>query len=116
MARLNVRQALIFASDAVDDAPVWSPKGDFLAANVEGRWIKVDLSRIRLEPGQWRNRPIGVRDSGTAESGVSAKEVKAWSGGVRPGRRVRAKNGTVVELRAEGLATSLIITRKGGSP
>ena len=116
MARLSVREALVIASEAVDDAPVWSPRGDFLAANVDDRWIKVDLSRIRLEPGRWHNEPIGVRNSEAAVSDVSAKEVKAWSR-VRPGqRRVRAKNGTVVELRAEGLATSLIITRKGGSP
>jgi len=114
MARLNVREALIVASEAVENAPVWSPKGDFLAANVEGRWSKVDLSQIRLEPGRWRDQPIGVVNSKSSVSDVSGKEVKAWSKGVRPSQRVRAKNGTVIELRAESLGTSLTITRKGG--
>jgi hypothetical protein len=116
MARLNVREALIVASEAVDYAPVWSPKGDFLAANVEGRWSKVDLSRIRLEPGRWHDQPIGVMSSKSSVSDVSEKEVKAWSRRGRPSQRVRAKNGTVVELRAEGLGTSLTVTRKGGLP
>lgn len=61
MKRLGVRSALVIASQAIDEHPVWSPKGDALAVNVDGRWVELKLSPVTLEAATWRdNKPIGL--------------------------------------------------------
>src|SRR5262249_16670967 len=118
MDRLQVREALVLPSQAVDEEPIWAPKGDFLAVNVEGKWMKVNLLLIRLEPATWHSgQPIGIINSKSSVSSASEQDVKEWSRGSRADfERVQAKNGTVVELRHSDLSTSLVITRKGKDP
>ena len=117
LARLGVRSALIISSQAVDGSPVWSPAGDAIAANIEGKWSSVDLRNVKLIKGSWHgNEPIGVVDRpGTTQ--VPEAEVKTWEKAKIGGqRKVVAKDGTKVELLFVELGTRLVITRKTASP
>lgn len=119
MTRLGVDSALIFPIQGVDDYPVWSPEKDFLANKVSGKWFKVDLNHIKLVDGAWReNQKIGVIDSAESVSAASNTEVEQWkkSKSIRGSRIVKTTSGATIELRAEGLSTSLVVTPKGQSP
>ncbi len=117
MRRLNVRTALVLQSQAVDEQPVWSPKGDAIAVNVEGSWQQIDLRSVKLVEGTWHGKErIGVSES-PALAPIKAPEVKAWAKFNRTGlRRVVAKDGTSIELRQDDLSTRFVITKKGAAP
>src|SRR5262245_51798360 len=69
MRRLEVREALVLSSQEIAGEIVWSPRGDFLAVQAEGKWRKVDLRRLRLEPATWRKgRPMGFNSASSSIS------------------------------------------------
>jgi Tol biopolymer transport system component len=114
LSRLNSDTALIVPSQGVDEFPLWSPDGRYLAANIEGKWFKIDLNHILLKEGSWRgNHKIGVIDSKSSLSGATEEEVEKWraSSKVSP-RKSKTVAGTTIELRQSGLGVSLIITKK----
>jgi hypothetical protein len=117
MKRLGVRSALVVASQAVDESPVWSPAGDALAANVDGDWKRADLSKLKMVKGTWHGtEPIGVVQSPSMSS-VSEAEVRKWAkAGTTGPREVLAKDGTKAELLSEDLGTRLVITKRGAAP
>ena len=117
MRRLNVRTALVLQSQAVDEQPVWSPKGDAIAVNVDGDWKQVDLRSVKLVEGTWHGKErIGVSES-PALAPIKASEVKAWARVGKTGqRKVVTKDGTSIELRQDNLSSRLVITKKGASP
>lgn len=93
MRRLDVRSALVLASQAIDEHPVWSPNGDALAVNVDGRWMKVALRPLTLENGSWHDgQPIGVVKSPAKMSSISESDVRKWEKSSRSGEgRVTAR-------------------------
>jgi hypothetical protein len=115
LKRINTDSALVVPSQAVDEYPLWSPEGKFLAANVEGKWYKIDLAHLSLQEGTWRGgKKIGVITSKASASQASKEEIENWqkSSTLFP-RKVTTTTGTVVELKESGLGVSLIVTRKG---
>jgi hypothetical protein len=118
MHRLGLQSALVVQSQAVDEHPVWSPTGDALAVNIEGKWMSVPLRSMTLTEGKWRGGlPIGVPRPSPTMSEIDAKTVRDWKkAGTYDPRRVRTKDGTVVELKQEELSTEFLITRKGEPP
>jgi hypothetical protein len=118
MHRLRLRSALIVQSQAVDEHPVWSPKGDALAVNIEGKWMSVPLGSVTVVEGQWRGcQPIGVLQPAPATSPIDEKTVRAWEkAGKYDPRRVETRSGTVAELKEQELSTEFLITRKGAKP
>ena len=118
MKRLNVNSALIVPSQAVDEYPLWSSDGDFLAANVQGNWIKVDLAHLSLGEGTWRGgEKIGVINSQTSFSEASIEQIESWQKTSTMNlRKVQTSTGTIIELKESGLGVSLIVTKKGIKP
>jgi hypothetical protein len=117
MQNLGVRSALVVASQAVDESPVWSPISDAIGVNIEGQWKKVDLRSPKLAAGTWHGKePIGVLETPSLSS-ISEAEVRTWEKTASAGpREVVAKDGTKAELLSEGLGTRFVITRKGAAP
>ena len=67
MARLRVHTALLIPSEAVDEFPMWSPDSRYLAANIQGKWFKLDTFKVRLQEaaweadrGRWQQTEIGT--------------------------------------------------------
>ncbi len=110
--------ALVVASQAVDERPVWSPDGRFLAVNVDESWSKVDLASISLIKGTWHDGvEIGVADPPPRLDPIPESEVRNWEKAAKAGpRHVETANGTSIELEEEGLGTVFRITSPGGRP
>lgn len=118
LQRLGLNSALVVRSQAVDEHPIWSPDGRFLAVDVDQNWMKIDLGAISLTKGTWHDgEGIALPDSPPAPSAISEARVREWekSGAYSP-RRIATKAGTVVELQPEGLGTLFRIARKGRKP
>ncbi len=116
MRRLGVRSALLVASQAIDEHPVWSADGRFIAVNVEGQWKKVDLTSIQLAPATWhKTQAVGVANPPARMSSIREAKVREWEKSARfEPRKVVTRDGTTVELRQEELGTAFVIERKGG--
>lgn len=118
MQRLGVRTALLVASQAIDEHPVWSPDGRYLAVNVDAKWSRIDLSTVHLVEATWRkDQPIGAQTGPTHESRIREATVRKWEKSARfEPRRIVTQDGTTIELRQEELGTAFVITKKGGQP
>lgn len=114
MIRLNVETALIVRSQAIDEYPLWSPDSDFMACNIEGKWYKFRLKAIDLADIKWKGQTIGALTTKNAYSELTNKEQAKFEkvSKLKP-REVKTTNGTKVELKMEGMITSLIVTKKG---
>jgi hypothetical protein len=118
LRKLGVASAIVLQSQAVDEHPIWSPDGLFLAVNVDGNWMKLTLDGISLTKGTWHDgEGIGVADPPPSLTEIAESKVREWekSAHFAP-RRVATKAGTVVELRQDGLGTLLVISRKDKKP
>lgn len=118
MKRLRVRSALVVAAHALDERPVWSPRGDALAFNTGGHWAKVRLQPVTLSPGTWMGKEaIGVVQSPLRTRSERESVVKEWERSSRYGdREVTTRDGATVELKQGELGTSFIVARPGRSP
>jgi Tol biopolymer transport system component len=118
MAKIGVRDAIVIHSESVDEEPVWSPDGRYLAANVDGKWIRIEIDALALEEATWRGgRPVGLVRSKANGSSIEESTVRDWERHARFGPRVvTTRSGTTIELREEDLATRFVITSKGSQP
>jgi Tol biopolymer transport system component len=118
MSRLGVRDAVVLPSSAVDEQPVWSPDGKYLAANVYEKWIRIEIDRLALELADWRGKqPVGIARARGGDSPIEEAIVRSWERGARfDPRKVVTRSGTRIELRHEDLGTQFIVTRKGSKP
>lgn len=116
LQRLGLTSALVVASQAVDEHPVWSPDGRFLALNVDQKWSKVDLDSLSLTKGTWHDgEGIGVTNPPPSLTPIPEADVHKWQKAERYGpRKVTTGSGTVVELDQNGLSTVFRTTSKGG--
>mgnify|MGYP003592592824 CR=1 FL=1 len=114
MTRLNTETALIVQSQAIDEYPLWSPNSDFVACNIEGKWLKFRLSNIDLVDAKWRGQTIGFLTTKAAYSELKSEEKADFEkvSKLNP-RKVTTKDGTTVELKMEEMSVSLIVTKKG---
>lgn len=118
LQRLGLQSALVVRSQAVDEHPIWSPDGRFLAVNIDEKWMKLDLGGMSLIKGTWHDgEGVGVPDPPPALAAISESLVREWEkSGTWAPRRIETKSGAVVELRQEGLGTLFRISKKGRQP
>lgn len=118
MSRLGIRSVLVVANEAVDEYPVWSPTGDALAVNLEGRWMKVSLGPLTLIEATWRGgQPIGLVKPPPTITPLTEKITRTWEKAGKYGaRRIETSDGTVAEFRLNELNTELVITKRGSPP
>lgn len=116
MRKMNIDTSLIVQSQAVDDYPLFSKDGKYLAANVAGKWYKINLNKIDLTEASWRNdQKIGVLNSKTSISEASQEEIKMFrdSTSFKP-REYTTKNNAKLSLKQKGAGTEFTITDKLG--
>src|SRR5437899_2378768 len=54
LERLQTDTALVVPSPYVDGAPYWSPNGRYLLQRLDHDWFKIDINRLKLGLGSWR--------------------------------------------------------------
>jgi len=115
MEKIGVRDAVVIASESVDERPVWSPDGKYLAAKVDQKWIRVEPDRLTLKRADWRGgQPVGVAHPPPDPVTIDESMIRSWERNARfDPRRIKTRNGTVIELRQEDLGTQFVIIRKG---
>ena len=111
LAALHVQTALLFPSQAVDDFPVWSPDSRYLAANVQGKWFKLEISAVQLQEAKWHGKPIGTVKNDQKFTQATDAEVAEWVKRAKVQRSVVSKSGITVELPQRELSTSLVLSR-----
>ncbi len=118
LKRVGSHSALIIPSNAIDEYPLWSTSGGFLGLNVEGKWIKVDLSKIKLEGAKWRgSQSIGVNTAKESVSLADNTDIQLWQKRTRMfPREIVLPNGTKVELKEADMGVALIVTPKDSKP
>ncbi len=118
LKRVGSHSALILPSNAIDEYPLWSAAGDFLGLNVEGKWIKVDLGKIKLEGAKWRgNQIIGVNTAKESVSLADSTEIRLWQQRTKMfPREIVLSNGTKVELKEADMGVALLVTPKDSKP
>lgn len=117
MQRLQVDTAMLLPSQAIDKGLIWSPDSRFLALNLQGKWQKLNIEEVSLQPAKWHGKPIGAISGVPPILPVGDDEMKSWG---KPSKRasLRLQIGTdiLAEMKREGLSTSLVLTRKGNKP
>jgi len=112
--RIKTDFALIIPTHSAIDYPLWAPNSESIAANISGKWVKVNLKHIILLAGKWsKNQNVGVMKYQTSLSEPLEEELREW-------RKVASltlknysgKTGVKVELIQEGDSTKIIITSK----
>jgi hypothetical protein len=111
---LNTDTALVLPSQAVDEHALWSPDSRYLAVNVEGEWLKVDLEGIILAAGAWRGgQTLAVITNREAVSPAASDDIASWQKTNRLHPRKASVGGADVQLRQHELSTALVVTRPG---
>jgi len=118
LRQLGLMSALVLKSQAVDEHPVWSPDGRYLAVNVNGRWSKIDLEATSWTKGTWHDgERIGVADPPPFLDAITESKVREWEKSSKDApRRIATNAGTGVELRQDGPGTLFLISRKDQKP
>ena len=115
---LGLRFALLIESQAIDEEPVWSPDGRFLAVNMDGKWSRLDTESVVLTMGTWQDRKtIAVPHPPAELANVSEAEIRKWQKSAHSGpRAVTTKTGVEIELAPEGLGTAFRVTSPRREP
>lgn len=115
LERVGSHSAIVLPSNAIDEYPLWSSAGDFLGLNVQGKWIKVDLNKVKLEAAKWRGgQPIGVNTATDSASRAEDTEIQLWQKHTKMfPREILLPNGTKVELKEADMGVALVVTPKG---
>jgi hypothetical protein len=118
MQSLGLRFALLIESQAIDDSPVWSPDGRFLAIHLDPQWSMVDVDSITLRMGTWQDRKtIAIAHPPPALLDVPETELRAWRKTASSDRHaVTTKTDVTIELAPDNLGTLFRVTSKGLEP
>jgi len=107
-----VHTALIVHSQAVDDFPVWSPDSRYVAANIQGKWFKRDLSDVHLREATWHGDPLGALESNKGMESITRKRALEWGKAARHGSTyVTGKSGIRAEFQNDELSTFLTLSK-----
>ncbi len=114
MEALHVHTALAIRSQEMDALPAWSPDGRFLAADLAGKWVKVDVSAVQLQEAKWHEQRIGVQ-SKPALQPMTSEEVHAWAkpdDSLNPDHDiVTTASGLKVEMRHNEMSSTLVVSK-----
>jgi hypothetical protein len=112
--RLHVDTVLVLPSQAIDEYPIWSFDSEWVAANVEGRWVKLQLDRTQLVPAKWHGMPVAAAEHPSLTP-LSEAELKQWQRhSSHHERAVRLPAGGCVQLSTHELSTALEVTDSTG--
>ena len=114
LAAISTDTALVYPSQAIDEYPLWSPDGGFLAVNDTGEWKKIALAEVQLAGATWRaGQVLGVIQNRSAVTNATPQEVARWQRTNRMNPRQATIGRIVVQLREAEVSTALVITRPG---
>ncbi|MBC7920443.1 MAG: hypothetical protein H7Z75_05070 [Ferruginibacter sp.] len=115
LARLKTNLALVVYSGAVEERSLWSPRSDYVACRVMGKWIGVSLHNLALTPDRWHGKRVGLLKSSAAPHELSADELSLFRAAseVQP-ILIRTRAGTRYALQPEGEGSVLVATRADG--
>lgn len=114
MGRLGVDTALVVPSTAIDEYPLWSPDGMYIAANIAGVWYKFELTSFELGVANWHNQMVGVPSVDPIFFEASYEEIVIFSEATKYGsRHVMTRDGTSIDLAMSGMAVGFSVTRQG---
>jgi len=114
MKRLRVHTALLVHSQAVDEFPVWSPDSLYLGVNIQGKWFKLDLSKVHLLEATWHGDRLGAVENDKDLESMTEKKALEWSKTSKHGRTyVTGKSGLRAEFEdsMKDLSTALVLSR-----
>jgi len=114
MESLGVHTALLIRSQEIDDLPAWSRDGRFLAVDVAGKWVKLDISAVKLQEAKWHEQRIAVQMKADLHP-LTDEEVHSWPKEDESQKRkhdmVTTASGLKVEMRHTTLSSALVISR-----
>ena len=118
MKALGLRFALLVESQAIDESPVWSPDGRFLAIHLDQKWSTLNVESIALRMGTWHDRnTIAVAYPTPALQDVAGTDVRTWQTNARSDpHRLTTKTGVTIEVAPEGLGTAFRVASKEREP
>lgn len=118
MKALGFQFALLVESQAIDDSPVWSPDGRFLAINLDGKRSKLDIESISLRMGTWHDRKtIAIAHPPPALQDISETQLRTWQKtAASDPHKLTTNTGVTIELAPEDLGTLFRVTSKGLEP
>jgi len=112
--QLGVNTVLVIPSQAIDEYPVWSTDSQWIGAMVDGRWVKVELSRLELQAAKWHGSPIAAAKRPSLVP-LPGAELKQWQQRATHGEReVKLPRGGSIQLRQHNLSTVLRVTDSKG--
>lgn len=115
MDELDVDTVFIAPGETIDDQPVWSQDGHWLAFNNMGNWIAVNLDRIEIKEAEWAGITIGATFSASEVKPLSEGEAQKWVSMAATGdREVSLRTGQTIFLRSASLGTQFIFRNKDG--
>lgn len=112
--RIGAKVALLVTSSSLSENPLWSPDSKRLGFNTERTWEQIDLSILRLQPGEWHGMDIAtIRWRGGAEA-LESTDLPDWKKATRSGaQEVKDRAGNVWKMVAGGMASALTLTAPG---
>src|SRR5262249_32319543 len=114
MEAIHVHTALLIRSQEMDDLPAWSPDGRFLAVNLAGKWVKVDVSATQLQEAKWHEQRVGVQMKADLQP-LTDQEVHSWpkadESQIRKHEMVTTASGLKVEMRHKELSSALVVSK-----
>jgi len=118
MKKMSLDTTLIVQSQGIDEYPIWSEDGKFLAANVMSKWYKIDLEHLSLMETKWRDgQSLGVLDSASSISEATPNEIqKFMTSTLFKPREYVTLQGKKFQLKQKGMKTEFVITGKGDQP
>ena len=68
LEKRGLEEAVVFSSQALDEAPQWSPDSNVVYVNDAGVWKRIDLNKLRLAAGTWKDGAlIGIASKSNVE-------------------------------------------------
>jgi hypothetical protein len=114
MEALHVHTALVVRSQEMDGLPAWSPDGQYLAVDLAGKWVKIDISALQLQEAKWHGQRIGFQAKADLIP-MTDEEVHGWKKTKevlnQDREAVTTESGLKVEMRHKELSSALIISK-----
>ncbi len=115
LARLKTNVALLVNSQVVEERALWSPRSDYVAFRLAGKWMKIPLTNVELVQGSWHGKRIGTLKTTSIVTELNESEIKLFRAAseVQP-IIIRTKAGTTYVLKPDGEGFALMATKPDG--
>jgi hypothetical protein len=115
LTRLKTNVAILVNSGEVEERALWSPRSDYVAFRLAGKWMKIPLAQVELVKGSWHGKRIGTLKSTSIVTELDESELKLFRAAseVQP-IIIRTKAGTTYALKPDGDGFALVATKLNG--